>query len=663
MSAQSTKGPALENDASRVDVHAKVTGAARFAADVLPKGTLWARFIRFPHGKGRLAGRDLDAARAVPGVVEVEIESKKADYTGARLGYVLAESEDALGDALEALAPRFEWSDDARSAPSEADFKPPKLPAGRQKELDRLFARAGAVVEATYTTQVQTHSSLEPHNHVVIPKGRGAEVWSSTQAIFSVKDGMAKTFAGGEVVVRAPYVGGGFGSKFGAGAEGKLAARLAKKHKRPVKVLLTRREEHLDTGNRPGSIQVMKIAASASGKLLGGHIHNVGIVGQQPGAGGVRNPILYDFGDVEVTSREVTLNAGRPRAFRAPGFPQAVFAVESLMDELAAKLNKDPVELRLLNETSARRKSQLKLAAERIGWRERRPDGTWPGVRKRGYGCGGTLWKKWPTECEAGIDVYRDGRVVVRSGIVDIGTGTRTIMIDIAARELGIDRKLVSAYLGDTREPAGPGSGGSQTARSVAPAIMSACARVKAAMKRQLKEGGDWKAACRLLPNEKLTEVGRVEDRYLGEGTTDGVQFAMVEVDTETGVVFVEKIVAVQCCGLAINRLTAENQVEGGVIQGIGYALFEEKLLDPGTGAMLNANYEQYRIPGAVDIPEIDVILDVRPEDTGVRGLGEPPTIPTAGAIANAVANAIGARVRDLPITPQRVLAALGGGR
>ncbi len=673
-----------ENDKPRVDVRAKVTGAAKYTADVQLENMLHAGFLRFPLGAGELVEADVEAAKKVKGVVEVSVTvPKAAAYCGARMGYVVAETREAVEDALAALKPRFR-AGLARTEPDREWKGPAAVSASEQASLDAMFGEAAAVVEATYRTQVQTHSALETHGGVVAAGKDSAEAWGSTQATFTYQDGLAGPLGmdASKIHVHNEFVGGGFGAKFGPDAEGTLAARMSKKHGRPCRVMLTRKEEHLDAGNRPGSIQYMKIAASKAGRILGGRIHIAGIVGHEKGGGEATNPALYDFGKVVETGEELTLTAGRPRAFRAPGWPQGVFAVESMMDELAAALAMDPVEFRLVNERSQRRRKQLEQGRTLIGWDRRKGDGTWPGRVKHGFGCGGAEWPLWPTQCGAEIDVFRNGKVEVRSGVQDIGTGTFTVVADTAAEVLGIPRETITARVGDSDFPQGPGSGGSMVTRSVVPAVMDAARQARdtiaglAAVEWGIdstkvaiadgivsESGGTrtmtWEKACGLMTAQKSTHLGSIKQDLLGKGSSDGVQFVEVAVDTETGIVRVVKVVAIHCCGRPVNRLTCENQICGGVIQGISFALFEDRRLDRVTGGMVNPNLEAYKIVGSREVPEIIPVIDAGPEDTGARSLGEPVTIPTAGAIANAVANALGVRVRELPITPARVLRAL----
>ena len=674
---------ALENVHARVDIWPKITGAAKYTADQQPAGMLHATFIQFPFGGGRIRSANVEAARAVPGVLEVELEAgRAARFNGDRMGHIVADSREALGDAMEALA--LEWAPRSPEVRASALYAGvPAVDAESQAALDGLFSRAAVVVEATYETQVQTHACLETHGGVVHHQGDKAVAWGSTQGTFAYRDGLARPLEldASKVQVLNEFVGGGFGSKFGPDAEGDLAARLSRKFGKPCRVMCDRKQEHMDTGNRPGSIQFMKIGASADGKLLGGRIHVASIVGHTEGRGGARNPVLYEFGEVERTEADIVLPAGLPRAMRSPGWPQGVFAVESMMDELAAALKMDPLEFRRRNDPSPRRLRQMERGAALIGWDKRQPDGAGTGRVKRGLGYGGTTWGFRNVDCQAEAEVHRSGKVVVRGGVQDIGQGAATVVTDTAADELGLPREAVTGFVGNSDYPPGPASGGSVTTFSASPAVRDACNNLRNEMKAVLASewkcdasavshegstfqgpGGatlSWAEACALLPHEKLSARGKATDEFRREGSSDGCQFAEVEVDTETGIVRVARIVAVQACGTPINRHTVENQICGGVLQGVSYALFEDRWLDGPTGAMVNPNLETYKIAGTKDVPAIVAVLDVEETDTGARSLGEPTTNPTAAAIANAVTNAIGARVRSLPITPARVLAAL----
>jgi xanthine dehydrogenase YagR molybdenum-binding subunit len=681
---------AMENDKSRLDVRERVTGKAKYTSDQYMDRMIYAKFIRFPYGAGRMTRANLEAAQKVPGVIEIDFDvTAEGQYVGARMGHVVAESPQAIEDCIDALDIRFQ-STPAETRPT---IKPlPELDEEAHQRLEDIHRNAAVTVEAVYDTQVQTHSSLETHGGVVDYRGDSAEVWGSTQGTFAFLQGLTRPLelSQDKIVVHNEYVGGGFGSKFGPGAEGQLAAEMSRKYGRPCMVMLDRREEHLDTGNKPGSIQYFKISADAEGKVLGGRIHGVSIVGFRPGGGGlkfgdtVQNGRLYDWGRLEVAEDQVTLCSGPPRAFRAPGWPQTSFAVEGIMDELAHALSMDPIEIRKRNEKSERRKQQYDIGAEQIGWNRRQPDGAATGRFRTGYGVASALWPVWDTPCSAEITVTRDGRVDVKAGVQDIGTGTRTIVADYVAYRLGIPRESITARVGNSTYPEGPGSGGSVVSRSVTAALEDAVQKVIEDLKGvAIAEWGapggsgiefangavsrvgtddriEWARLCSLIPGSgRITKLGNTRSGRIGEGNSDCVQFAKVVVDTDTGIVRVKKVVAVHACGKPVNRLTLENQIHGGVIQGVSYALLEDRLLDGPTGGMVNADFINYKIAGTKDIPEIVCVLDWKEGEDGVRPIGEPATIPTAAAIGNAVANAIGARVRSLPITPDRVLAAI----
>ena len=554
------------------------------------------------------------------------------------------------------------------------------------------FRKADVVVEGTYTTSVQTHTALETHGLVAKWEGDELKVWASTQGIFSVRDELAETLGipAAKITVITEYMGGGFGAKFGAGVEGVTAAKLAKEAGAPVKLFLDRKEEHLAVGNRPASIQWVKAGATKDGKLTALHLVVHGNGGTNGGTG-TSGPLknVYACDNVKTEEYDVFTNAGPSAAFRAPGHPQGSFALEATMDELAHRLGMDPLELRMKNDPSEVRREEFRVGAEKIGWkgRDSRRKTNDPAVL-RGVGMGAAIWyNTGGTGPKATVTIHRDGSAEVVQGVQDLGTGARTMVGIVAAEELGIPLDRVAVQIGSTAMPYGPGSGGSTTTPSSAPSIRAAAwaAKKKVAAKLAAAWGvapeavehadgyfgvrGDasrrlsWKDACAKLPEEGVSAEGNRAENHADawKRFTAGAQFAEVEVDTETGIVRVKKIVAVHDCGLVVNALTAESQVQGGVIQGVSYALYENRVLDRQTGRMVNPNVEQYKIAGSLDVPEIDVtILPVWDgvNNTHSVGIGEPATVPTAGAIANAVSHALGARITALPITPESVLAA-----
>jgi xanthine dehydrogenase YagR molybdenum-binding subunit len=399
----------------------------------------------------------------------------------------------------------------------------------------------------------------------------------------------------------------------------------------------------------------------------------------------------------------VFTNAGPSAAFRAPGHPQGAFSLEQVIDELAEKLAIDPLVLRDKIDPSDARRAERKLGAARIGWSTRHPPGADSGAVKRGIGMAQSIWYRFAnpdSHCE--VRITRDGSVEILSGVQDIGGGIRTALAQCVAEELGLKPTDVTVKIGDTNYPAGPGSGGSVTTNSITPPARNAAWKVKQELLKQVAPALDassaddlsisegkvivtndparslsFRAACAKLADEQISARGdrgqdygmesgggggRGAGRRSPSGQLGGVQFADVSVDTETGVIKVNRIVAVHDCGRPINPLAVESQINGGVIQGLSYALFENRILDRQTGIMVNSNLDQYKIAGAHDMPVIEPVLIEQywgRSSTDAAGIGEPATVPTAAAIANAVYNAIGVRVREIPMTPTVVLRAL----
>jgi len=670
----------------RVDGPVKVRGEAKYASDVQPAGWLYGMILRSKWPKAKITQINLEKARAVPGIkaaVLARDSERTVRYYGEELAAVAGTSKQACLDALRVIQvqarplPFVVREEDARD-----EFSPrvwedtPNLSrphVNERGDVDKAFGECTALVEGTFSTPVQLHHPLETHGNTVSWTEDGVTAWASTQGVFSVRDGLAGSLnvPHSQVRVITEHMGGGFGSKFGPGVEGALAARLSKEAKAPVKLMLTRFDEALAVGNRPSSFQKMKLGATADGKLHAFEMENLGTAGigsggQTEGGGGgaeIPQPYIYHVPNIRVKQHGVNINAGSARAFRAPGHPPASFGMESILDELAVKMNIDPVELRLKNDPSEIRRKEYQLGAERFGWKQKyRQPGSSPGPIKTGVGCAGATWGGGGHGTQAEAQVNPDGSVEIRCGTQDLGTGTRTVIAVVAAEMLGLKPEQINVRIGDTRFPPSGGSGGSTTAASVSPAIYDVC--TKALEELQSKSGvadargPNWAPACKKLGVQPLVVSGRWQQGLSSRGA-GGVQFAEVDVDTETGFVKVKKVTCIQDGGMFVNKLTSESQVNGGIIMGIGYALYEERVMDRQSGVVLNPNFETYKLPALADIPEIEIVLLDMPE-RGVIGIGEPVTIPTAAAIANAVANALGVRVPSLPMTPQRVLTALG---
>ncbi len=670
----------------RIDAPAKVTGGAKYSSDVQPQGWLYGMILRSRWPKARIARINLDKARQIPGIraaVLVREGERTVRYYGEELAAVAGTSKQACLDALRAIEveakplPFVVREEDAKDESSPRVWEnAPNLSKPRVTErgdANKAFGECAAVVEGFFTTPVQLHHSLETHGNTVSWTEEGLTAWASTQGIFSVRDGLADhlKIPQSQVRVICDYMGGGFGSKFGPGVEGGLAAQLSKAAKAPVKLMLPRFDEALAVGNRPSSFQKIKLGAAADGKLLAFEMESYGTAGigsggtTEGGGGGTEfpAPYIYTVPNVRVKQSGVAVNAGSARAMRAPGHPPASFGMESIMDELAVKLKLDPVELRLKNDPLEIRRKALQLGAQRFGWQAKyQAPGSAPGPIKTGVGCAGASWGGGGQGTKAEARINPDGSVEVRCGTQDLGTGIRTVIAVVAAEVFGLQPEQVLVRIGDTQFPFSGGSGGSTTTASVAPAIYDVCTKALAELQQKSgvadARGAHWPAACKQLELDPLVVSGEWQ-KGLSSSGTGGVQFAEVEVDTDTGFVRVKRVTCVQDGGLIMSKFTCESQVNGGIILGIGYALYEQRVMDPQTGVVLNPNFETYKLPGLADMPEIDIVLIDMPE-RGVIGIGEPVTIPTAAAIANAVANALGVRVSSLPITPARVLAALG---
>jgi xanthine dehydrogenase YagR molybdenum-binding subunit len=519
---------------------------------------------------------------------------------------------------------------------------------------------------------------------VIDYKGESAIVYASTQGTFSFRDGMSEALQLPEAKfeIRCEYVGGGFGAKFGPGKEGTTAAQVAAKYQRPVSLFVDRNEEHLDTGNRPSSRSKVKIGFKNDGTIVGGQVQTWGGVGVGRG-GGVRFPSeRYAFGEIQRGHEDVSFNAGGPRAMRAPGHPQGAFAEELMLDEIATIAGVDPLELRLRLDQAEERREMYRMGAEIIGWNQRQKTGSQKTAMRRGFGMGSCTWGAGSSSAEAEVIINRDGSVIVRTGTQDIGSGMRTVAGVLVADKLGVPLANVTVQIGSSNFPEGPASGGSVTTPNTAPVIADAALDARAQLLKAIADRaavtvedltivngevrhseqklGTWAEVCAKMPTDTIVGRGRKarNQQHPGEGNSHGAQFVALDVDSETGVIRVNRVIAIQSCGRVVCRKTAESQIIGGVIQGISYALFENRILDRVTGAMVNPNLEMYKILGSADMPHIEPILWDKGQ-TGVRSLGEPPGVPTAAAVACAVFNAIGVPVRHLPLTPDKVLTAI----
>jgi xanthine dehydrogenase YagR molybdenum-binding subunit len=702
----------------RIDGREVVTGRATYTQDVKLQGMLIGKILRSPHAAAEVVSIDLAPALALPGVLgAVRLPDSKVRYAGQQVAAVAAVDERTAEKALALIKVEYktlpyvvDW-EKARdtNAPQVRDGKPnvEKLNQYVRGDVEKGFAEADVVVERTYRTGFEVHHPTETHGSVAAWEGDHLVVYDSTQNIHGVRDGLARAMKvpAANVTVIKKYMGGGFGSKLGLNEQTVAAANLARETGRPVKILLSRRDNAVCVGYRPSSHQTYKVGAKKDGTLVAFSLLNYASGGV--GAGDdVAEPVVdvYKCPNCKVEEFTVFTNTGASRATRAPGHTQGAFGLEGVMDELAAVLDMDPLELRKKNYSTRNLGDTglpystkgldkcYELGAKAIGWerRNRQPGGgDGAGTVRHGIGVATSIWfGAGVPGTLADIVLYPDMSVEVVCGTQDLGTGTRTLMAVVAAETLGLGPKDITVKLGNSDYPWAPLSGGSLTTPSVAPAVrdaaLKAVDRLKAVAAARLKVAaddvvmGDRKFFAKSAPEKTVAFADvyrdlRRETVFHGERTgfpqneyafnTFGAHFAEVEVDVETGRVRVLKYVAAQDSGQIVNKLTAESQVVGGVTQGLSAGLFEERIMDDTTGTVVNPNLRDYKIATSLDIPEITPlfvdVFDPRINNLGVKGLGEPARVPSSAAVANAVYNAIGVHVREIPMTPKRVLEAL----
>jgi CO/xanthine dehydrogenase Mo-binding subunit len=718
---------------SRLDALEKVTGRARYTADLHRAAMLHAAFVRAPVASGRVTRLDLERALALPGVRGALVAADVAGvmhggaplfdqsihWAGQPLAALCADTPDlarrACGLALLEIdaAPHAVTAADAL-VPGAPPVRPAgNVPSGQPRvaqrgDVDAARPGADVVVTLELRTPCALHTAMEPHGAAAEWLGDDLTVWESTQGIFQVRKDVARSFKLplNRVRVRKDYMGGGFGAKNYAGAHTYAAVALARKLGRPVRCILDREGEQTDTGNRAATVQLVTLGARRDGTLVSVEADTTIAYGY---SGWFASPAkiyheLYECPNVRTRETFVFLNTGAMDSFRAPGHVEGAFGLERAMDALARTLGMDPLELRRCNyadrdQDKGRRYSAKHLdrcyseGAQRFGWTHRRVEAAASraqgGRLRRGVGMASQIWGAGGgPPAYATVRVNPDGTVDVLTGTQDLGTGSRTIFAQIAAESLGARLADVRTVLGDTeRTPYAGNSWGSITTASVGPAVRVAALQARARLLEAAAELLEvepsrlsaWDSIVRIEADQRtmsFAQIGRKlgDVMIMGQGSRGAnppdtaiaafaAQFAEVEVDVETGHVRVLQITSAHDSGRIVNPTLAESQLEGGIIMGLGYALFEERVLDARLGVPLNPTTHDYKIPTIADVPPIDAFFvrssDVVANHTGARGVAEAPIIPTAPAIANAVADALGVAVNEIPLTPWRVLAAL----
>jgi CO/xanthine dehydrogenase Mo-binding subunit len=733
----------------RIDGYDRVSGTATYTADVLLPGMLYGAILRSPHAHAIVKRIDTTKAEKMPGVAAIltptspgadipwynsrsgplsRLLDQHCRYEGDEVAAVAAETPYQAWDAVRAIVVDY----DVQPFVGDADDAlkpnaPPIHPAGNRSgdvvrytrgDVDAGFAAADVVVEQTYSTACEIHAPTETHGSVAKWDGNRLVVWDSAQGVYPVQSGLVSTLKlpSSNVRVIGHYMGGGFGSKLGLSKHTVIAALLARRTGRPVKLHLTREESFLAVGNRPPCRMTVKAGVRKDGTLTALQMIALGTGGAYPGGGvgGVDFLVrdLYSCPNVKTEMTDVFINAGQGRAFRAPGHPQGAWALEQMMDQLAEKIGMDPVALRVKNApsvsqarkgnpvyTSTGLKACLEEGAKRFGWAAARDRGPGDGPIRRGVGVAAGLWQGGNGGPPATIIVklFADGSANLNMGASDIGTGTKTVMAMVVAEELGVPLERIQVEWADTATTQyATASGGSKTVPTESPAaraaaldvkqqlLAMAAAQLKVAAEDLVLKGGEIVSVSD--PAKKLAVTG--VEALRGRGLIVGVgyrgpnpnpsekvtcpfaaHFAEVEVNTRTGEVKVVRFVAAQDSGRIMNELTCENQVQGGVTMGLGLALTEGRILDRGqTGKMVNRNWHDYKIPTAMDVPEDPTFFPIDLKDyeantTAAKGIGEPATVPTAPAIANAIYNACGVRTPDTPVNPPRLVELLAASK
>ncbi|PRC92446.1 xanthine dehydrogenase family protein molybdopterin-binding subunit [Solimicrobium silvestre] len=741
---------------ARVDGRLKVTGAALYSAEIPLLKTAYAVLVTSTIASGRITVLDEDRARSIAGVIAVFsyknaprlsrpkmmpagqsipiLQSPDIYYGGQVIAVVLAESLESATHAASLVTVSYSTKVAAidMNAHLASAFVPAKRqtgedPSSKRGDTTAGLAQADIKLDLLYTTPVEHHNPMEPHATTAVWEGDQLTVYDATQAVTNSAHSLAQILGVPVANVRviSRFLGGGFGCKGMSWPHVAIAAMTAREIKRPVKLVLTRPQMFTSNGHRPTTRQSIHIGANRDGKLMAinHHVDNhTSALDNFTEASGSPTEFLYACNNVEILHRLVRLNTGTPTFTRAPGFASGSFGLESAMDEMACKLDIDPVEFRLRNFAAHDQADNLPwssnslrecyaAAAARFGWEKRKAttgsqrDGRW----LIGYGMASATYPAHFQAASANATIFADGKVLVQCGTQDLGTGTYTVMSQTAASVLGVEVEQVRFELGDTRLPPAPGSGGSTTAASAGSAVFNTVQKLRDRLIQLaatdtssplhgideklivIRDGrlsstgvpGRSETLIKLLSRQSQPSVSvtsstgpgpeqgyptaQTPGNVPGEKPKShhsykifGAHFCEVRVDPELGEVKVTRMVSAFAGGRILNARTARSQLQGGMIWGIGMALMEETRIDTQRGFFSNANLADYLLPVNADIPSIEALLveEVDPyvNPIGSKGLGEIGIVGVAAAVANAVYNATGKRIRDLPITVDKII-------
>ena len=734
----------IGKETSRVDGVAKVTGAAKYAAEFQVPNVAYGFIVLGTVAKGKITSIDTRAAQAAAGVVRVfthlntpklgpkpatedaptrgsqeqdksfrALQSDRIWFNAQPIALVVAETYEQARYAARLVSATYDQTahqtdtEAVRAQGRPVELRRPSSPRGNAQEAMRT---APVTVSAEYHIPIEHHNPMEPHAAIAVWKGDTLTIFDKTQNVYGVRAHLASTFGVPEanVSVVSPFVGGAFGSSLRPNYYPALTAMAARELRRPVKVVYTRTQMYTGAGYRPHTIQRVALGADASGKLssmIHEAVHNTSRLEQfsDDTTGFTRQVYACPNLHAPLTITETDLST--PTWMRAPGAVSGMFALECAMDELSYELKMDPLALRLVNyaETdpvsgkpfsSKALRECYRLGAEKFGWKDRTPAprSMRDGRLLVGWGMATGVWGAFQQAASARITYRADGTAQVSSATSDIGPGTYTVMTMIAAEYLGLTLEQVKFELGDTKFPRAPSQGGSWTTSSVGSAVQGAAlavgARVLALANADAKsplrgavatevemldgrlrvkaDPSRFVDIAQVMRRNRLTEItetfdsrpSKERDKYAL--LAHGAQYVEVKVDPDTGMVRVTRAIEVSACGKIINPKASHSQELGGVVWGIGMALQEATEIDHRYGRIMNPNLQHYHVPVNADVHMIETLF-VEEEDTivnplGVKGMGELGMVGIPAAIANAVYHATGKRIRELPITPDKLL-------
>ncbi len=707
----------------RVDGPKKVSGTATYAAEHALDNLAYGVLVGSTIGKGKVLSIDADSAKAIPGVIDIVTDFdrfirvsqqggetsaptqgvKDIEYFGQIVAIVIAETFEAARDAAQRLSVEYEKADGAfafsMSLERDGKLPPNNVPAHtEQGDLERAMRDAAATIDVTYTTPSQNSAAMEPHASIATWDDDGAlTLYGAYQMPTSDSQQLAKALGVSAKKVRivAHYIGGGFGSKLGIAPESVAAAIAAKQLGRPVKAVMMRQQVFDATVRRSNTSQRMRLAATAEGKITGiGHETTASNLETEDffEPAGISTHFLYSGENRLITHDLVRLNWLLSGSMRAPGEAVGLLGLEGAMDELAEKLGIDPIELRRINEPDRDPQKDIAFSsrsliraldegAGRFGWTGRNPkpasnrEGEW----LIGMGVAAAARSNLLMETSAKVAIRPDGSAAVSSAMTDIGTGSYTILTQIASELLGIPMDRITMMLGDTNDVPAAGSGGSWGACSSGSAIYIACEALRGKLAKAmdvaedaltLKDGmaiGDNRfTPIAELVGEGIEAIGTIKPGKQEKKFTQasyGAHFAEVAVNAVTGETRVRRMLGVFAAGRILNEKTARSQCLGGMTFGIGGALTEDLIHDKRTGKIVNRDLAEYHVPVNADVPQLEVVFlperDIHANPIHAKGIGELGICGAGAAIANAVYNATGIRVRDFPITLDKLLGGL----